>query len=80
MFNEKIIQISGQRALTNKGRIFEQFIDHKFKTFWSEIELPELNAKLPQNQQPNGKTKFIEGISNKEKFNNAKSVGDLLDA
>lgn len=33
----------------------------------------------PIGQQPKGKTKFIESVSDQEKFNNATSVGDLLD-
>lgn len=77
MFKEKIIQINGSRVLTNKGRLFERFSNLE-GIFWAEIELPKfIEEKI--DKIPIGKSKFIEPISQKEKFNKASNLGDLLD-
>ena len=67
MGKEKIIQISDHRILTNKGRLFEEFIDGMGKKIWVEIELPnfknEFNTDIPK-----GKTQFIENKTKKESW------------
>lgn len=79
MFKEKITQISGQRVLTNKGRVFESYLNYKMTNEWVEVKPPDFDEKnSTQSQQPKGTTKFVESVSGKEKFDNAKNINDLL--
>ena len=76
MFKEKPIAISENRILTNKGRLFESFTDYNNKKVWIELELP--NFLETKKDIPKGKTKFIESISPKEKWDKAESLADLI--
>ena len=67
MFNEKVIQISDKRVLTNKGRLFEHLIDGMGKTIWIEIQLPDFKKEF-STDIPKGKTKFIENETHTEKW------------
>lgn len=64
---EKIIQITENRVLTNKGRVFESYIGTNGVAFWSLVNLPEFDEKA-QNI-PKGKTKFIENETTREQWN-----------
>ncbi len=77
--SEQVIQISGNRLLTNKGRIFE-FLPNTQGVFrWELMELPDFKAdKQPINAVPKGETQFYEAISPKEAFDDANNIDDLL--
>lgn len=46
---EKIIQIDGNKALTNKGRIFERLVEVGKGQTWWEVPLPgELHDPEPE--------------------------------
>jgi|HubBroStandDraft_5_1064220.scaffolds.fasta_scaffold276261_2 hypothetical protein len=75
---EKIIQITENLALTDKGRIFSYFKNAKGKDEWWEVELPDFGNKSALSAIPKGKTTFYEPITPQEKWDNAKTINDLL--
>lgn len=74
---EKPIQISDHRLLTNKGRLFEEFIDGKGKRFWVLVELPDFKNDFTE-KPIKGKTQFVDFTTDKEKFEKSKTINDLL--
>lgn len=77
MFNEKVIQISDHRILTNKGRLFEEFLDINGQPFWTEVNLPDFKTDF--SKKPfKGNVSFIENVSKKEKWEKTKTINDLI--
>lgn len=74
---EKIIQISGNLALTNKGKVFEKLSDGTGKVVWWEVDLPDFKDK-PFLKFSKPKAKFFEPVSDKEKFEKAKNINELI--
>ena len=74
MFNERVIQIDGQRVLTNKGRVLECL--NVERNVWGDITPTQLTNNYPTKSTP---AQFIDAVSPKERFKNATNVGDLLD-
>lgn len=77
IFEEKFIQIDGDTALTNKGRLFRHLTTIQ-TDYWIELDLPDFQENSKGNQINFGKTQFIESVSDKEKFNKAKNITDLI--
>lgn len=73
---ERVVQLSGNRLLTNYGRVFE--LTNPSKGLWEELELPQFTSQVGYYQQPKGQSKFLEPISAQEKFDKANNIGDLL--
>ena len=76
MFNEKVIQISDHRILTNKGRLFEEFINSEGLPFWTEVKIPDFKQEFT-NERIKGTVSFVESVSKKEKWEKVKTINDL---
>ena len=76
MFNEKVIQISDHRILTNKGRLFEEFLDINGTPLWSEVKLPDFKQDF-STKRLKGTVSFVESVSKKEKWEKVKTINDL---
>ena len=77
MFNEKVIQISDHRLLTNKGRLFEEFLDIKGEPYWTEVKLPDFKAGF-STERVKGNVSFVENVSKKERWEKTKTINDLI--
>lgn len=73
---EKIIQIEGQYYLTSKGNVY--YMVDQAKGIWELVELPKFDTNTNLYKLIPGTTKFYEPVSPQQKFNDAKSVGDML--
>lgn len=75
---EKVIQIDDNKVLTNKGRVFEHYIDNTGRGYWLEVTLPEFGKPTTPGFLKDGKIQFVEPVTDQEKFDQAKNVGDLI--
>jgi len=77
MFKEQVIQISDHRLLTNKGRLFEEFIGIDYKPYWIEIKIPDFKADF-STERVKGNVSFVENVSKKERWEKTKTINDLI--
>lgn len=61
------------------GGLFARLLLHPYRFLYIPQDTITSTVSTPLAAQPKGKTQFLESVSDQEKFNNATSVGDLLD-